>query len=200
MEEKLVDKIKRFLTINNGSGYGSGDGSGDGSGSGSGYGDGYGSGDVDGDGITIFNGLNVNIIDNIQTIITNVKNDIAKGFILKRDFTTDSCYIAKGHNKFAHGKTVREAVNALEEKIFEELDVEEALEEFCKKFEKNKKYKGEEFYKWHHILTGSCEMGRNTFVKNNEIDLNELFTVNEFIKACENDYGGEIIKRLKEFY
>ena len=43
-------------------------------------------------------------------------------------------------------------------------------------------------------------MGRNSFVKNHDINLDDEFTVKEFIKICENDYGSSIIKMLKEFY
>lgn len=44
-------------------------------------------------------------------------------------------------------------------------------------------------------------MGRNQFVSQHGYDLeNDTFTVKEFIKICENDFGGDIIKKLKEFY
>lgn len=88
----------------------------------------------------------------------------------------------------------------MEEKIFEDLEPEEAIEEFRKVFNNVDKYKGTEFFKWHHILTGSCEMGRKSFVKNHEINLEDEFTVKEFIEVCENDYGSSIIKMLKKFY
>lgn len=80
------------------------------------------------------------------------------------------------------------------------MDTEEAIQQFIEKFNKNKKYKGSTFYTWHHILTGSCEMGRNNFIKNHDINLNKMYSVKEFIELTENDYGGEIIKQLKEFY
>lgn len=98
------------------------------------------------------------------------------------------------------GKTIKKAVENLREKIFDDLDPEEKIEEFRKKFDNDKKYRGTEFYKWHHILTGSCEMGRDNFVKNHGINLEDEFTVREFIDICKNDYGGKIIKMLKEFY
>lgn len=60
----MEDRIKQFLNI------GYGDGSGDGSGSG--YGDGY------GDGVKSINGNSIYVVDNIPTIITNVKGNIAK--------------------------------------------------------------------------------------------------------------------------
>ena len=222
--ELLKDRIKEFLKVDTGYGSGSGSGSGYGDGSGSGYGDGsgsgYGSGYVDGygygygsgsgygygygygdgSGIKKINKYNVYNIDDVQTIILSIYKNIAKGKILNKDMTLTDCYIAKGQNMFAHGDTIEKAVEDLRNKIFDNLDVEEKIEEFKKIFEKDKKYKGTEFYKWHHFLTGSCEMGRNSFVKNHSLNLEDKFTVNEFIEICENDYGGSIIKQLKKIY
>ena len=199
-----------------GSGYGYGDGDGDGSGygddygddygygSGYGYGYGYGSGDGSGDGygygsgIKIFGNDTVYMIDSIQTIISQIKGQVAKGFILNRDFTLEPCYIVKGNGYFAHGKDIREAQTSLIEKIFEDMDSDEVIEQFMSKFEKNKSYKGTEFFEWHHYLTGSCLMGRESFVKNYQLDLDAEYTVDEFIELTKNDYGSKVIKELKE--
>ena len=188
-----------------GSGYGSGYGDGDGSGSGSGYGygDGYGDGSGSGygygDGIKTFNNFEIYIIDDIPTIIKQARNNIAKGFILENDLTLTPCYIVKGHNYFSHGKTVKKAFEDLQNKIFENINPEEAIELFLKEFaDLDKKYPAKAFYVWHNRLTGSCEAGRNSFVKNGGYDLEkDTFTVLEFIEITENAYGGDIIKQLK---
>ena len=200
-------KIKKWLENNpenSGSGYGSGSGSGygygygDGYGSGSGYGDGSGSGDGYGYGVKTFGNDTIYMIDNVQTIISQIKGQVAKGFILNKDFTLEPCYVVKGNGYFAHGKDIREAQESLREKIFENMDSDEAIEEFVEKFAKDKKYKGTEFFEWHHYLTGSCLIGRKSFVKNHGLDLEKEYTVAEFIELTENDYGSEIIKQLKE--
>ena len=183
-----------------GCGDGSGYGYGDGSGSGYGYIDGYGFDYSDGDGISNFNGQDVYCIDGVQTIITSIKMSLAKGFILNRDFTLTPCYVVKGNGYFAHGKTVESAQEALRAKIFENMDADEAIEKFLETFKLNTKYPGKEFFVWHHYLTGSCEMGRNAFVKDRGLSLDDEYTVEEFIKICEGAYGGEIIKKLKERY
>ena len=140
------------------------------------------------------------MIDGIQTIITNIRNNIAKGFILNKDLTLSPCYVVKGHNKFAHGETLKKAVADLENKIFEDMDTNEAIELFLKEFsDLNKKYPAKAFYIWHNRLTGSCEMGRNAFVRNGGYDLeNDTFTVKEFIDITKNDFGGDIIKQLAD--
>ena len=183
-----------------GDGYGYGYGYGDGDGSGLGDGSGYGFGDGYDHGIKSFTGRLIFEIDDIQTAITHIKDDIAKGFILNGDFTIDPCYIVKGNGFFAHGKTIREAQRALTEKYMEDMGEDEVIEKFMAEFEHGKKYKGTVFFDWHHYLTGSCLMGRESFVKNHGLDLNALYTVDEFITLCEDAYGGEMIKKLKNMW
>ncbi len=179
-----VKIIEEWIKIKN-----AGFSSGTGAGSGNGYGYGY---------MKSYGSKRIWYIDKIGTHISSVKGDIAKGFVLNNDFTTSPCFIAKGQGHFAHGKSVKEAVKSLHEKILANMDTDEAIAEFIKVFEKGKSYPGEEFFKWHNYLTGSCLMGRNKFVKDKEINLEDKFTVEEFIQLCENDYGHEVIAQLKE--
>ena len=183
-----------------GCGYGSGDGDGSGCGCGYGSGDGDGSGygDGDGDGMSHFNNQTVFKIDDINTIITHIKDNVSKGYILNEDFTTENCYVVKGNGYFAHGKSIREAQQALVEKYMENMDKDEVIEKFMSEFEHGKKYKGSVFFDWHHYLTGSCLMGRESFVKNHGLSLYDEFTVEEFINLCRDDYGGNVIRDLEE--
>ena len=199
-----------------GSGYGYGDGDGYGYGSGSGYGygdgDGYGYGDGDGYGygdgsgygygygIKSISGQEVYLVDNVQTVIVSIHLNLAKGFILNDDLTLTPCYVAKGERLFAHGETPQAALEALRKKVFENMDTDEAIEKFCETFKADEKYSGHEFFEWHHYLTGSCEMGRKAFVQRHDLDLDKLYTVAEFIALTEEDYGGEVIRQLKERY
>ena len=185
-----------------GYGYGSGfgDGSGYGFGSGFGYGSGFGDGDGSGNdcGVKSYDGKTVHLIDSVQTIISTIKGNLAKGFILNSDLSLSPCYICKGNGYFAHGRTLKEARLALRQKIFENMDTDETIEQFLSTFEKNKKYPAIDFYEWHHYLTGSCEMGRKSFMQDRNITFGDMYTVDEFITLCEDSYGGEIIKELKE--
>ena len=182
-----------------GDGFGFGDGDGSGSGSGEGLGDGSGYGDGSGAGIKFFCGSPVFLIDRIQTIITAVFGSYAKGYILEPCLTLTPCYIAKQESHFAHGKTLSEAVSTVAEKAFEDIPEEERIAEFWKCHENGVKYPARDLYDWHHRLTGSCEMGRNTFAAEHGIDLNsDMFTVAEFVELCGKSYGGEIIQKLAE--
>ena len=194
-EQALTDKERAFIAISSGSGSGYGYGSGSGSGYGSGDGYGYG----DGDGLISFNGQKVYYIDRMPTVIEKVHGNLAKGFTINGDLTTQACVIVKGNNKFAHGSTTKEATKALQDKIFESMDTEEKIDAFLQSFKPDVKYPAKSFYEWHHKLTGSCEFGRNAFVKNHGIDIdNGTYTVQEFIEYTKNDYGGEIICQIEE--
>lgn len=224
--EMLEEKIREFLSDGygngNGSGYGNGNGNGcgygygngcsygNGNGSGNGCGDGYGNGyGNDGSGygngngykdVSKYNGHRVYKIDGLPTIITFIKNDFAKGFVFNRDMTLMPCYVAKFEGAFAHGKTIKEAYEALQEKLLENMPVKERIEKFLKEFKIGVKYPNKKFFEWHHILTGSCLFGRQQFCENRGIDLDGEMTVERFIKLTQNDYGGEVIRKLKESY
>ena len=187
-----------------GYGYGYGSGSGYGYGDGYGYGYGYGSGYGDGDGygygsgIKSINGNSIYVVDSIPTIITNVKGNIAKGFILQSDLSLTPCFIAKENNQFSHGNTLHEAFESLREKLYDDSTEEERILKFKEHFSDfSRKYSAKDLFIWHHVLTGSCKAGREAFCKDKGIDVdNDRFTVYEFIELTKNSYGGEIIRKL----
>jgi len=218
-----IQKINEFLFISkvpsrNGDGNGDGDGYGNGNGDGDGYGNGYGYGNGDGygngygdgngygygngDGIKSISNQNIYIIDDIQTIIIPIKQNLAKGYIVNNDLTLEPCFIAKGENQFAHGTTAKEAVKSLQEKLLITLPIEQRIIKFKENFNSlKKKYKAIDYFNWHYLLTGSCNMGRTSFITNNNIDLKkDTFTVTEFIDKVKNQYGSDIIKQLQESY
>lgn len=195
--ETLEDRIKAFLSVSYGYGYGSGYGSGDGSGSGYGYG--YGSGD--GDGIKELNGDKVYVIDDVQTIIKSVHDNIAQGFILNNDLTLQPCYIVKEQNKFAHGDTLHDAFMALQEKLYDGSTEEERIEAFREKFpDYDTPYPNRDLFAYHHVLTGSCRMGRESFCKDKGISLNDSTTVRHFVLLTKNSYGSATIRKLPQAY
>ena len=185
-----------------GSGDGCGFGSGDGCGFGSGYGFGDGCGSGFGDGIRRFCGKDVYMIDGIPTMLGIIHGNIARGRILLEDLTTKPCYVVKQGSLFAHGETLRAAMEALRDKLFEDMPEEERIAEFVKAHKWGKQYPSADYYDWHNRLTGSCDMGRSEFAKSHGYRLtdDELLTVEEFIDLTEGSYGGDIIRRLREAY
>lgn len=202
-----------------GSGFGFGFGFGDSYSDGFGFGDGYsdGSGDGFGDGgfgfgdggygsgfskdIKIFNGDKVYLVDDTQTIIRQVRDNVAKGTILNSDLTLTPCYIVKEGSTFAHGETLHKAMEALRDKLYKKMPEEKRIAAFVEEHKAGVKYPVSDLYDWHHRLTGSCEMGRKQFARDHNIDIeHDKITVEEFIKLTENAYGGETIKKLREAY
>ena len=159
----------------------------------------YDYGDGSGDGLKSINGFPVISIDGIDTAITHIRGGVvAKGFILKDDLTLESCYIIKRDGFFAHGKTIKEAARDVEEKILNNLPIQERIELFRKEFpDLNKKYPAKKFFDWHNKLTGSCLQGRESFCKSKGINvLKDKYTVFEFVEITKNSYNGNIIKMI----
>lgn len=191
MEAVSEEKIKEFLDPGSGSGDGSGYGSGDGSG------DGYGSGS----GVTEINGLSVHLVDDVQTVFYHIRGNVAKGAILRDDLSLEPCFIVKGNGHFAHGENLRKAMEALTDKMFDDMPEDERIAEFVKAHpDYQGKHSNRDLYDWHHRLTGSCEMGRNEFVSSKGIDLDGESTIEEFVAMCRNSYGGSTIRKLPEAY
>ena len=197
--EDLENKIKKFLAIDVGSG--DGDGYSDGSGYGPGDGSGSGSGSGDGSGIKVFNGDKVYLVDNILTIFISIRGNVAKCYILQSDLQLKPCFIVKENNKFAHGDTIRDAFNSLQEKLYDDSTEEERIEAFKKKFpEYDVKYDNGDLFTYHHVLTGSCRMGRESFVSDRGLSLDGKTSIREFVELTKNAYGGDIIKKLPSAY
>ena len=185
--ETLEDRIKAFLSLSSGSGYGSGDGSG--YGSGSGY------------AVKEINGDTVYMVDDVPTIIKSVRGNIAQGYILQSDLTQKPCYIVKEQNKFAHGSTLHGAFSSLQEKLYDGSTEEERIEAFRKKFpEYDTPYPNRDLFAYHHVLTGSCRMGRESFCEDKGISLDGSTTVREFVELTKDSYGSDIIRKLPEAY
>ena len=185
-----------------GSGYGSGygDGSGDGDGDGDGYGDGSGDGDGSGYGLKSLCGEPVYMIDGVPTIITGLRGSVAMGFIVMTDLSKRRTFVVKGGGKFAHGEDLHAAQAALEEKLFDDMPVEEKLEAFREQFTPGEAYTVADFYDWHHRLTGSCTQGRDAFAQDHELSMNDAMTPEEFIDLTKDAFGGRIIRQLAEHY
>ena len=175
--------IRAFLALNDGSGYGS-------AGSGSGY----------CDGVAEINGNKIYMVDCVPTIFKAINGNVAKGYIVHGDLTLKPCYIVKGNNQFAHGETLHKAMDALREKMFEDMPEEERIAAFIKEHpDVDAAHDNKDLFNWHH-LTGSCLMGREAFVEDRGLNLEGQTTVREFIELTRNAYGGDVIKRLEETY
>ena len=187
--------------IGSGIGNGSGIGSGIGNGNGSGNGNGDGDGDGDGSGVKEFEGHKLYDIDDMPTALISVHGNVAKGFLLEKNVVKKPCYVVKDGNRFAHGATLREAFTSLQEKLYDGSTEEERLDTFKAKFpEFDTPYPNRDLFAYHHVLTGSCRMGREQFVSSHGISLDGATTVREFVRLTAGSYGGDIVRRLPHLY
>ena len=137
------------------------------------------------------------MIDSIQTLLDQVRTDAAKGRILNSDLTTSDCWIAKVEGHFAHGATLKDAFRDAIKKAMDNMPIDRKIEMFRKEFPSNDaKYPASAFFEWHATLTGSCEMGRRSFMENKGLTMEMSFTVPEFVELVKNSYGGDIVSRI----
>ena len=178
----MEELIKKFLAISDGSGYG--------------YGSGYGSG------LHAYNNQKVYVIDGIQTLIHIVHNQYAFGEIIKSDLTLTPCYIAKVGNYFAHADTLAQAQKEAREKYEENKPIDERIDDFIKQYPSlDTKAQASDLFLWHHVLTGSCEMGRKEFCRSNDISWEKgEWSIKDFLDLTINAYGGDIIKQVINRY
>ena len=177
--ESLDDKIRKFLSIS--------------------YGDG--SGDGDGSGLKSYNHRKVYYVDDLPTLIDNVRGMVAQGYIINRDKTLTPCYIVRHGNCFAHGENLKDAARDALVKHMQDMPEEERIAEFIKAHpDVSAEYPCEDLFRWHNTLTGSCEFGRRKFCEDNGIDLNGCYTVLFFLNITKNAYGGEVIKNVIREY
>lgn len=198
--------VQRYYACGYGTAAPDGEGQGLGVGEGNDFGAGYGYEPIQdiylvAFGVKVINGYEVHRIDDIPTILTSIRGNVAQGFIVQSDLQLKPCYIVKENNRFAHGETLHDAFNSLQEKLLDDSSEEERLDAFKKKFpEYDVKYDNRDLFTYHHVLTGSCRMGRELFVSNKGLSLDGKTSVREFVKLTKNAYGGDIIKKLPDIY
>ena len=140
------------------------------------------------------------MIDGVPTIITGIHGSVAMGYIVMADLSKRKTFVVKGGGKFAHGEDLHAAQAALEEKLFDDMPVEEKLEAFREQFTPGGAYTVADFYDWHHRLTGSCTQGRDAFAQDHELRMSDAMTPEEFIDLTKDAFGGRIIRQLAEHY
>ena len=91
-------------------------------------------------------------------------------------------------------------MTALRDKIFEDMPEEERIAAFAAEHEWHQSYPAQDFFEWHHRLTGSCLMGREAFVRDEGLDMNAEYTTREFVELTWNAYGGDVIKKIPAAY
>ena len=137
----------------------------------------------------------------MSTAITAVHGNYAQGFTIKYNSIKVPCYIARVDNSFAHGETLRQALEDATAKALQAKPIEERIADTVKAHpDPNEIIPNTELFKLHNILTGSCEFGRKQFCEQHGISLDNAMTMCRFMEMTANAYGGEVIRQLAKAY
>jgi hypothetical protein len=140
--------------------------------------------------------LNYKIIDNSIFVIESekIKQDIKiyKGYSivgLKNSIPKkEPCYVAESESFYAHGKTIKKAIEDLNFKVLsdklkhEKINADTIIDD-----------------KYYRIITGACEFGVNSFIKSN--NLKKSYKADELFELLNKNkpYGFDKFKQLLNF-
>ena len=131
--------------------------------------------------------MEVEIIDNIKTIILQRKKNVIKGLFL---YNLQPCYVVEKDGVYAHGETLKEAKESL---IYKIADRDKSDYE---NYTLDTEVTHEEAIKMYRVITGACEIGTRNFVENVLVKKKEKYTVKEIIKLTKGQYGNETLKEF----
>ena len=130
----------------------------------------------------------VEIIDNVNTIILNRKKNIIKGLYFDN---LKPCYVVEKDGVYSHGDTLKEAKDSL---IYKITNRDTSM---YKDYTLETKVTFEEAVKMYRVITGACEGGTRNFVENVLKNKKKKYAVKEVIEETQGQYGHD---RLKEFF
>jgi len=97
-------------------------------------------------------------------------------------------FIAEQDNLYAHGKSIKKAIEDLEFKKLSQLGANEHIKRIIKQG-----YMSAQDYR---LLTGACREGTNRFLEDNDLGWNDSKSIKEVIKLTKDSYGYNVFIRL----
>ena len=128
----------------------------------------------------------VEIIDNVETIILNRKKNVIKGLYLD---SLNPCYVVEKDGAFSHGDTLKEAKESL---IYKISNRDKSMYE---DYTLDSVVTFEDAVKMYRVITGACEAGTRNFVQG-LAKRKKKYTVAEIITATQGQYGNETFKEF----
>ena len=152
--------------------------------------------------ILSFNNHPTYMIDDYLVYITHCHAPWVLGEIINNDFTTQSCYMAKVNDKYVVGNSIREVIEGMREKIFENGDNNEDI---ARAFvlahpDYEKQYDWDEMVTWHSLSHFSCSDGRRDFTKSANMGSGKTATPRELIKHMKNSVSRDIAEKMERIY
>ena len=128
----------------------------------------------------------VQIIDDVKTIILNHRKNVIKGVFLD---SLKPCYVVEKDGIYSHGATLKEAKDSLIYKISNRGT------SMYENYTLNTVVTFEEAIKMYRVITGACEAGTRNFVEN-LAKKKKKYTVQEIITATVGQYGSETFREF----
>jgi len=140
---------------------------------------------------------NVKLVDGYTMTINSTKQldqyKIHKTYYIDDYFHDDipqKVFIAEQDNLYAHGKSIKEAIEDLEFKKLSQLGANEHIKRIIKQG-----YMSAQDYR---LLTGACREGTNRFLDDNDLTWKDTKSIDEVIKLTKGNYGHTVFIRLLE--
>jgi hypothetical protein len=136
----------------------------------------------------------VKVVDGWTMLITSEKNlnefKIYKGFFFRGGDLKVPCYIAEKDGYFAHGSSMKKAIEDCNFKYLQEhLDKDDLIKQI--------KEKGSVTIQDYRLLTGACQLGVNKFLSEKGITGDSL-TIDQVIELTKGAYGGNVFREYFE--
>lgn len=152
-----------------------------------------------------FEGHKVYMVDHVPTCIESVHISMslsyAIGFTVEDYWRRCPTVVAKVAGYFAHGDSLRQAIQDAQEKLLHNIPIEDRIKQFVELYpDIHQLVPNKKLFDAHHYLTGSCYFGRKQFCKGNGIDLENSMSVADFIRWTCTEFGDEIIHQLAIAY
>lgn len=152
-----------------------------------------------------FEGHKVYMVDHIPTCIESVHISMslsyAIGFTIEDFWRRCPTVVAKVAGYFAHGDSLRQAIQDAQKKMLHNIPIEDRIKQFVELYPNiHQLVPNKKLFDAHHYLTGSCYFGRQQFCKGNGINLENSMSVADFIRWTCQEYGDDVIRKLAIAY
>ena len=132
--------------------------------------------------------VEVQIIDDVKTIILNHKKNVIKGLLLD---SLNPCYVVEKDGIYSHGATLKEAKDSL---IYKISNRDTSM---YKDYTLDTVVTFEEAIKMYRVITGACEAGTRNFVES-LTKKKKKYTIQEIVMATQGQYGSDTFKEFFE--
>lgn len=155
-----------------------------------------------GKGILSFNNHPTYIIDGFVVYVTHMHAPWVLGEVVNNDFTTQKCYMAKVNNNYAVGRSIREVIDVMREKISTNVNNNDDI---ARAFvlahpDYDKEYDWDEMVTWHSLSRFSCLDGRRNFTKYASKRSGDKATPKELISHMKNSSSRPIGEKMEKIY